>query len=133
VLANHCSELKAVEVRHANIDQDDSNILLEEVLERLPGRSGLDEIFAEAGEYRLVAQQLRRLIIDQQDVDLVIRGHQFFISAAGMLLAFLIGCGLWAFAGAPPPIGDLGRNHCHRCSHMRSADNNCSVLTGFAR
>jgi hypothetical protein len=78
MLADHCSQLKTVELRHADVDQDDCNILLEELLECLPGRSGFDEVFAEARENRLVAQELGRLIIDQQDVDPVIRGHQFF-------------------------------------------------------
>ena len=54
-------------------------------------------------EDRLVGQQLGRLVVDQQDVD---------------------------------PVDARRRGHhrrSYRCSHMRSADSSCSVLTGLAR
>ena len=47
VLADHRRQLEAVELRHAHVNQDDGDILLEQLLERLPGRSGLDEILAQ--------------------------------------------------------------------------------------
>ena len=47
MLADHRGELKAVELWHADVDQDDGDILLEQLLQRLPGGSSLDEIFAE--------------------------------------------------------------------------------------
>src|SRR5262245_5910363 len=50
--------------------------MLEQLLERLPSGSRLDEIFSKAGEDSLVTEQLGRLTIDQQDVDLVIGGHR---------------------------------------------------------
>ena len=64
-------------------------------------RVGLDQVLAELGEDDLVAQKLRRLIVDQQDVDFVHRSR----SAGGF----------------------------QRCNQSRSAENNCSVLTGLAR
>jgi hypothetical protein len=77
VLADHGSQLEPVELRHADVHQDDGDILLEQLLERLPGRSGLDEILAQLAEDRLVAQELGRLVVDQQNIDLVIRCHRF--------------------------------------------------------
>ena len=53
---------------------------------------------------RLVGEQLRGLVVDQQDVDPVDpRRRRVMIRSS------------------------------YRWSHMRSADSNCSVLTGFAR
>ena len=54
---------------------------------------------------RLVGQQLRWLIVDQQDVDPV----------------------------DPRRGGHVVMSVLYRCSHIRSADSSCSVLTGFAR
>ena len=75
VFADHRGQLKAIELRHADVDEDNRDLLLEKLFKRLPGRSGLDEVLAQLGKDRLVAQQLRWLIVDQQDVDLVVRSH----------------------------------------------------------
>ena len=66
----------------------------------------LSSVLADLGEHDLMAQQLRLLIVDQQDIHLV----------GGRLE---LGCGHGGRA--------------HRCSHIRSADSNCSTFTGFAR
>ena len=50
----------------------------------------------------LVAEELRRLVVDQQDVDLIVGCSRRLLPA-------------------------------QRCSHIRSADSSCSVLTGLAR
>jgi hypothetical protein len=76
VLADHRRQLEPVELRHADVDQDDGDILLEQLLERFARRGGLDQILAKLGENRLVAQQLGRLVVDQQNIDLVTRGHR---------------------------------------------------------
>jgi hypothetical protein len=76
VLADHRRQLEPVQLGHAHVHEDDGNILFQQLLERLPGRSRLDESLAEIGENRLIAQKLGRLVVDQQDVDLVVRGHQ---------------------------------------------------------
>ena len=129
MLANHRRQLEPIELRHANIDEDDRNLQLEQLLERLAGGGGLHEILSELAEDGLVAQQLRRLIVNQQDVNLVVRGHRF--------------------SPLPGRLRASGADHAHcfatssrfhsaarcrqRCSHMRNAESSCSVLTGLAR
>ena len=71
MLADHRSQLEPVEFRHAHVHEDDRDILLEQLLERLPGGLGLDQILAQFGEDGLVAQQLGRLVVDQQNIDFV--------------------------------------------------------------
>ncbi len=72
MLADHRRELEAVEIGHADVDQNDGDFRLEQVLERLAAGRCLDQIFAELPQDHLIAQQLRRLIVDQQDIDLVV-------------------------------------------------------------
>ena len=45
---------------------------LQQLLERLARRVGPDQVLAELPQDHLVAQQLRRLVVDQQNVDLVV-------------------------------------------------------------
>ena len=103
-------ELEAVEVGHADVDQHHRDVVAQELLERLGGGAGGDQVLAEVLEDRLIAEELARLIVDQQDRD-------SFVGAHG------------------PPL----RHRCHRrrgpqrWSHIRSADSSCSVLTGLAR
>ena len=47
MLADHRRELEAVELRHADVDQDDRDFVLEQVFQRLARRRRLDEILAE--------------------------------------------------------------------------------------
>ena len=39
MLADHRGELEAVELRHADVDQDDGDVVLEQMLQRLAGRT----------------------------------------------------------------------------------------------
>ena len=74
MVADHPGELEAVEIRHADVDQHDRDIGFEQVDERLLRRAGLEQRLAELLQDDLVAQQLGRLVVDQQDVD-GIGGH----------------------------------------------------------
>ena len=103
VLPDHRRQLVAVEVRHADVDQDHGDVGLQQVLQRLAGRVGGDQGVAEPAEDGLVGQQLRRLVVDQQDVDAIDAG------------------------------GRGGHRGAYLCSHMRSTESSCSVLTGLAR
>ena len=47
MLADHGGELEPVQFRHADVDQDDGDLVLEQDLERLASRSRDDEILAE--------------------------------------------------------------------------------------
>ena len=106
MLADHGGELEAVDAGHHHVDQHDGDVLgLEQEAQRLLRRVGLDQVLAQLGEDDLVAQELRRLIVDQQDVDLVDVLDHGAQSAGGV----------------------------QRCSHSRSAEKSCSVLTGLAR
>ena len=73
MLADHRRELKAVELRHADVDQDDRDLVLEQNLQRLARRRRLDQILAESAQNHFVGEQLRGLIVDQEDIDLVDR------------------------------------------------------------
>jgi hypothetical protein len=74
MIADHPSEFKTVELRHADIAENDSNIRLEKLLERLSGGPGGDQVFSEVLQYRRVAEELRRLIVDKQNVNRIL-GH----------------------------------------------------------
>ena len=75
VLPDHRCELEAVQLRHADIHQDDGDLGLEQLLQRLLAGRGLDQVLAQFAQDHLVGEQLRGLVVDQQDVDLVVRGH----------------------------------------------------------
>jgi hypothetical protein len=70
VLPDHVDQVEAVELRHADVDEDDGDVVLEEQVERLARRAGLDQVLAELAEDGLVAEQLGRLVVDHQHVDL---------------------------------------------------------------
>ena len=52
-------------------------------VQRLSRGVGLDEVLAQLGQDDLVAQQLGRLIVDQQDVDRILRHHIQALSLSG--------------------------------------------------
>ena len=47
MIADHPSEFKTVELRHANIAENDSDVLLKEMLEGFSGGPGFDQVFSE--------------------------------------------------------------------------------------
>ena len=47
MLADHGGEFEPIELRHADVDQNDGNFILEQIFERLPPGGRDDEIFAE--------------------------------------------------------------------------------------
>ena len=70
MLPDHRGELEAIEIGHADIHQDHRDFRFQEMRQRLPAGRRLEQVLAEIIEYDLVAHQLGRLIVDQQDVDL---------------------------------------------------------------
>ena len=104
VLAHHRGQLESVELGHDDVDQDDRELGLEQVLERFAAGSRGHQRRIDAAQNRAVGQQLGRLIVDQQDADVVAQRR------GGVHVSIL-----------------------YRCSHMRNADSSCSVLTGLAR
>jgi hypothetical protein len=75
VLADHARELEAVEVGHVDIHKHDGDIGAQKMVEGLAGGIGDQKILAQLLEDGFVGQQLRRLVIDQQDIDLVVPVH----------------------------------------------------------
>jgi hypothetical protein len=74
MFANHRSQLEPVQFRHADVDQDDRNVILEQKLQRFACRRGLDQVLAKLSEDHLVGEKLVGLIVDQKDVDFVAHG-----------------------------------------------------------
>ena len=69
MIADHGRKLKTVELRHADVDENDRGFVLQQEFERFARRRRLDEVFAEFAKDFLVGEKLRRLIVDQKNVD----------------------------------------------------------------
>ena len=76
MLADHGGELKTVQFRHADVDQDDRDFIFQQDLERFAARRGDNEVFAELLENDLIGKQLGWLIVDQKDVHLFMVHHR---------------------------------------------------------
>ena len=113
MIVDHRRGLEAVHARHADVEQHHRELVLHQARERLHARARADEVLAELAQDRFVGQQPRRLVVDQQDVDLVRawRGSRALSSA--------LSC-------------ETVMQCVQRCSHIRTSDSSCSVLTGFA-
>ena len=66
---DHLRQLEPIEIRHADVDQDDRNLVAQDLFQGLAARRRLDQILAEIAQDDLIAQQLGRLVIDQQNID----------------------------------------------------------------
>ncbi len=75
MVADHRRQLEAVELGHAHVDEDDGDVVLEQMREGLSRRLGRDEVLAQLLENRLVAEQLRALVVDQEDINGVLVAH----------------------------------------------------------
>ena len=76
MVADHGGQLEPVEVRHDDVDQHHGDVVLQDLLQRLPAGRGLDQVLAQVAQHHLVAQQLRRLIVDQKNIDWLVRVHR---------------------------------------------------------
>jgi hypothetical protein len=74
MLTDHLGEFEAVQLRHADIDQDDGDFRFQQIGQGLLGRGYCDEIFVQLGQHDFIAQQLARLVIHQQHVDAIFAG-----------------------------------------------------------
>ena len=75
MFADHGRELEPVQFRHADVDQDDGHIVLEQELERFAAGGGLDQILAEFLQDDFIGEQLRRLIVHQKNIYFVLVHH----------------------------------------------------------
>jgi hypothetical protein len=80
MLTQHGGELEAVEFRHADVDENDRDVVLEQKLQGLARRRGLDQILVQLVKDNLVGEQLVGLIVDQENVDFF--GHDAGLSGA---------------------------------------------------
>jgi hypothetical protein len=74
-LADELGGLDAVHARHLDVHEDEREVLLQKALQCLLTRARLDEVLAEILEHGLEGQEVRRVVVDQEDVDLVVGGH----------------------------------------------------------
>ena len=76
MLADHGRQLEAVEVRHADVHQHHRDLVAQELLERLVGGAGGDQVLVQLLEDGLIAEQLAGLVVDQQDRDSLVGAHR---------------------------------------------------------
>ena len=76
MLADHLGEFEPVQLRHADIHEDDGDVVLEQKFERFFRRRDLDEVLAEIAQHHLIAQQLGGLVVHQQHIDFMVDVHQ---------------------------------------------------------
>jgi hypothetical protein len=72
-LADEGGRLEAVHARHVHVEQDHREILVQDVLQGLLAGLGLDQVLAQLGQDRLQHDELVGPVVDQEDVDLVVR------------------------------------------------------------
>ncbi len=75
MFADHRGEFEPVQFRHADIDQDDGDVVLEQELERFASGRSLDQVLAEFLQDDLIGEQLRWLVVHQKNVYLVLVHH----------------------------------------------------------
>ena len=83
--ADHRGGLQAVHLRHLHVEQDDREFLVQQVPQRLPPRSGLDQILAQAREDHLADEELLVQVVHHKDIDLLVvhpRGPQSLVLEA---------------------------------------------------
>ena len=75
MFADHGGEFETVQFRHADVDQNDGDFVLEQELERFAARGGRDQIFAELLQDDFIGEQLRRLIVHQKNIYFLLVHH----------------------------------------------------------
>ena len=75
MLPQHGSKLEAIEFRHADVDQNDRDLVLEQELQCFARRRRLDEVLAKLSEDYIVGEQLIGLVVDQEHINFI--GHEY--------------------------------------------------------
>src|SRR5205807_1451661 len=75
MLVDQPRRLETVHIRHADIEQHHGEFLAHELVQRLEPRASAYQVLPQLAQHRLVGEQPRRLVIDQQDVDLLVDPH----------------------------------------------------------
>ncbi len=63
---DHRGKLEPVEFRHADVDEQDGDVGLQQGLQRFPCGRRLDQVLAELMQNGLVGEQFGRLVVDQR-------------------------------------------------------------------
>src|ERR1043165_7062175 len=82
MLADHLGELETVQPRHAHVDENDGDFVAQQLAQSLVGGGRLEQRLAQLAQHDFIAQQFAGLVVDQKDVDLLIRVHRAPICAA---------------------------------------------------
>ena len=72
-LADEGGGLEAVHARHVHVQQDHREVLVQDVLQRLLARLGLDQVLAELGQDGLQDDELVGTVVHEEDADLLLR------------------------------------------------------------
>src|SRR5256886_2775174 len=67
--------LETVHFRHADIEQHHGELLAHELVQRLEPRVSAYQVLPQLAQHRLVREQPRGLVIDQQYVDSIVGAH----------------------------------------------------------
>src|SRR5262249_52776236 len=73
-LADQRGRLKAVHIRHFDVEKNNSHLILEKILQSLPAGRGLHKVLVQVSQNPFERNQIFPPVIDQQNVDLV--GHK---------------------------------------------------------
>ena len=67
-LLDHLRELVAVDLRHADIEHDDREVVGEQCQQRFVGRLGAHQPVVRRSQHRLERIEIARLIVDEENV-----------------------------------------------------------------
>ncbi len=69
MLPDHLGQFKAVQLRHADIHQDDRDVGFQQERQCILGRGHRDQPLAQLRQHHLIAQQLGGLVVHQKHID----------------------------------------------------------------
>src|SRR5215470_14734944 len=75
MLPKHSRQLESVELRHAHVDEDHRHVGLEKILQRLSCRVRLDQHLTQLLKDHLIAEELRGLVVNEENIDGIMCGH----------------------------------------------------------
>ena len=75
MISDHGRKLEPVEVGHADVHEDDRNLGLQQRRQRFFGGRRLDQVCIDAIEDGFIREKLSWLVVDQKDIDGIIRCH----------------------------------------------------------
>jgi len=74
MLSHEGSKLKSVDFRHADVHQNDCDVVMQQYSKSLARGIGLNEVLTQLAKHRFVSKQLGGLVVNHQDVE---RTHEW--------------------------------------------------------